>query len=300
MPVGASAKAIGGFGTGLAIVLLLSGTGAGAGDLEGEQLVAGDWYHAHLTGREPNQIPFFLHIPHDCGAGTASIVNGAERISVPCTRSDATLVLQFPVYGTVIEAAFETEERLAGTWYRELPTGRVELMVLAARKVAAPDPRVRFRADPATSLDDAAGAVAPPSRNVSGVWRMNFELYRLGKGVFDQGPSGVVTGSIEIPSHYGDLSFLAGNVVGDRMFLSTFDGQQAFYIEGSLTGEGKMEGIWIFPTYHDRFVAEIPTLEEGRGFFVRGDGNDRREGKGGKVAVEVESIDVFRCHLVVL
>ena len=214
----------------------------------------GSWYHAHLKGREPELIPFFLHVPDDCAAGEATIVNGEERISAPCERTDGSLVIEFPIYGTGIEASFEMSERLAGTWYRELPTGTEEIMSFAARKIDEPDPRARFPVEPSAPTPDAPPET--PENSVTGIWRMEFDLYGIAKGVFDQQPSGVVTASVELPASYGDMRFLAGNSVGDRVLLSTFDGQQAFYLEGNLTGDDAMEGVWIFSTYWDEFVAE--------------------------------------------
>ena len=203
-----------------------------------------------MIGREPEQIPFFLHVPDDCAAGPATIVNGEERITAPCDRSGGNLVIEFPIYATGIEASFESGDRLAGTWYRELPTGRQELMVFEARAIDEPDPRTRFPAEPAEPAEQ-------PGVSITGIWRMEFNLYGIAKGVFDQHSSGVVTASVEVPSEYGDMRFLAGNVIGDLVLLSTFDGQNAFYLEGDVAdGDATMEGVWIFSTYWDEFVAE--------------------------------------------
>jgi len=64
----------------------------------------------------------------------------------------------------------------------------------------------------------------------------------LGRGAFEQLPSGEVNGTIEIPSELGDLRFLAGVAGKDSVFLSTFDGQHALLLEGRLEGDGKMSG----------------------------------------------------------
>ena len=249
MPVGSSEALRARRALGLAVGIIAGATvGCTAGSEE--PTVAGAWYHAHLTGREPEQIPFFLHVPDDCAAGPATIVNGEERITAPCGRSGGNLVIEFPIYATGIEASFESGDRLAGTWYRELPTGRQELMVFEARAIDEPDPRTRFPAEPAEPAEQ-------PGVSITGIWRMEFNLYGIAKGVFDQHSSGVVTASVEVPSEYGDMRFLAGNVIGDLVLLSTFDGQNAFYLEGDVAdGDATMEGVWIFSTYWDEFVAE--------------------------------------------
>jgi thiol-disulfide isomerase/thioredoxin len=122
-------------------------------------------------------------------------------------------------------------------------------MAFAARRIDEPDPRTRFPVDPTEP-------VVPPGADVTGIWRMDFDLYGTAKGVFEQQPSGVVTGSIEVPTDYGDLRFLAGNVVGERLLLSTFDGQKASYVEGDVAGDDAMQGVWIYSTYWDGFSAE--------------------------------------------
>ena len=80
MPVGSSEALRPRRALGLAVgIIAVATVGCTAGSEE--PTVAGAWYHAHLTGREPEQIPFFLHVPDDCAAGPATIVNGEERIN---------------------------------------------------------------------------------------------------------------------------------------------------------------------------------------------------------------------------
>ena len=234
---------------GAGLLLALAGCG---GPFDAPGADGGDWYRAHLTGREPEQIPFFLRLPDDCATATATIVNGDERIDAACQRGEDGIVIDFPVYGTLIEASFEPGGSLAGHWYRDLPAGREPIMVFEARRIAGPDPHLRFPPPPAEPD-------TPRSTDVTGTWRMEFNLYGEAKGLFTQQASGVVTGSIEMLSHFGDLRFLAGSVAGERMQLSTFDGQHAFLVEGRVGADDTMEGLWISSVYWDEFVGQHVT-----------------------------------------
>ena len=80
---------------------------------------AGQWYHARLATDEGDHVPFFLRVPDDCERGAATILNGGERLHAECRRSPVGFVVDFPVYGTQIEAWFKPDATLVGHWYRE-------------------------------------------------------------------------------------------------------------------------------------------------------------------------------------
>ena len=98
------------------------------------------------------------------------------------------------------------------------------------------DPTQRF---PSDEVDSSGGGV---QGDVSGNWRVEFDDAGLARGVFEQTPSGVVRGTAEVPSEYGDLRFLAGNLRGTELLLSTFDGQHAILLTATLAADGTMDG----------------------------------------------------------
>jgi thiol-disulfide isomerase/thioredoxin len=85
---------------------------------------------------------------------------------------------------------------------------------------------------------------------------MQFNGHGVARGVLVQDASGVVTGTVEVPQQYGDLRFLAGNVRGTRMRLSTFDGQHVGLLQGEVGADGVLSGEWISSESRDHFVAE--------------------------------------------
>jgi len=220
----------------------------------------GQWYHATLTSQEGEQVPFFLRIPDDCAADTATIANGEERIAAPCEHTATAVAVDFPVYGTRIDAAIEPDGILTGAFGLDRYSGWIQAMAFMARPVAEPDPRLRFspeflsrQSDEETDGDDAYTT----DTSVAGIWRMEFDLFGTAKGVLAQDADGVVTGTIDVPSDYGDMRFLAGNLHGQTLRLSTFDGAHYFLIEAELLPDGSMEGAWIRrDNSWDMFVAE--------------------------------------------
>ncbi len=72
-----------------------------------------------MTMAVGDEVPFFLELPSECDKETAIIANGAERIPVACERSGEQLVLDFPVYGTQIEAEIGADGGLSGQLSRE-------------------------------------------------------------------------------------------------------------------------------------------------------------------------------------
>ena len=222
----------------------------GCGNTADPKVNGAQWYHAHLATEEGDQIPFFLEVPNDCESAAATIVNGEERLRADCRRSPVGFVVDFPVYGTQIEAWFKPDGTLTGHWCREQPNGRDPILSFKARPISEPDPLTRFPVE--SNQTEAVQA----SVDVSGTWRAEFDLYGEAKGLFEQQVSGVVTGTIEVPSEYGDLRFLAGNVRGTRMQLSTFDGQHAFMLAAEIKPDGTMQGEWVSSNTWDPFVAE--------------------------------------------
>lgn len=207
------------------------------------------WYHLELITEAGDAIPFFLKLPEDCQTEPASIVNGDETLEAPCRRSDESFRIDFPVYGTEMSARIEPGGMVTGRWAGE--SSWQQNLRVQGRPIAEPTPRSRF------PMESRGTEPLPPPVDFSGTWRMTFELHGIAKGVFSQKPSGVITGTVEVPSVYGDLRFLAGNVWGDRMYVSSFDGGHAFLLHGRLSPEGNFEGEWVLGGRGwDPFVAE--------------------------------------------
>ncbi len=85
----------------------------------------------------------------------------------------------------------------------------------------------------------------PFSANVQGKWAVNFTNFTTKKvsisvGEFKQ-KGNAVTGTFLTTT--GDYRFMDGNIVGDSLFLSTFDGSHSFMLRAKIEGQ-KMTGIF--------------------------------------------------------
>jgi len=182
--------------------------------------VADEWYRA-VIGADLREVPFFVSIPPPGAAGGCTIVNGDEHLDVPCRWKDGTTVeLEFPLFDTHIQASRDSAGSLIGTWrMSRVFDGGTE--PFAATRIARPDPQLRFPAG------------EPPIGDVSGTWSFSFKALDVGKGVMSQTSDGVVTGTMN-PRGIGDMRYLAGNVRGNSLLLSTFDGQHAYVLRADL------------------------------------------------------------------
>lgn len=268
-------------------VVLVASFGCSTPSADGD-VARSQWYHAYLATDLGDQIPFFVQVPADCEHAPAVIVNGNESLEADCRQSPVGFVVDFPVYATQIEAWYKPDGSLTGHWCREEAGGREPMLTMKAVPVAGPDAEHRFDAP-----EPAVEAPVPPD----GSWRVEFESYGSAKAVLETSGNTTVTASIEIPSQYGDLRYLAGNIRGSRLRLSTFDGQHAYLLDAEILPDGNMAGRWIRPTSLQTFVAELdPEFEVpsplGRIAFSGGDSfpiealeADRFDGKA--VIVEV-------------
>jgi len=228
--------------------LLLLGMACGSPPA-GTESADAQWYQVQLVGEEEEPVPFFLRLPGDCERATATVVNGEERIRARCHRSDSGFLVDFPVYAMQLEAEIEADGSLTGHMCRERAEGRDIVMSLAGRPIVEPDPRTRFP-------EEVDGQIDASETEVAGTWQMEFEVLGGAKGTFVQHADGVVRGTIEVPAEYGDWGFLAGNVRGRHVRVSTFTGRSAILLDGELTPDGSMAGTLFINDSWDPFVAE--------------------------------------------
>ena len=80
----------------------------------------------------------------------------------------------------------------------------------------------------------------------------------MAKGTFGQTSSGVVRGTFEVPAEYGDYRFLAGNLHGTTLRLSTFNGQQATLVTAEVLPDGTTMQGEVVTSGNDveQFIAE--------------------------------------------
>ncbi|AQG81261.1 peroxiredoxin family protein [Spirosoma montaniterrae] len=211
-------------------------------------------YRAVLQTRG-GALPFGLDIqpiPTKPGQYRVFALNGNERLPMD-TASVQGDSLRIPM------ALFESEliakvngDQLQGVWRRQRTKTQVQTLPFSAQRGLTQ----RFVADQPTA-----------SINLSGNWATDFGS-KTGKvdtvnavGVFTQ-KGNRVSGTFLTPT--GDYRYLDGNVVGDSLFLSCFDGSHLFLFKArhnpvakTLTG-----GFWSGVSGYEPWVARFEPKAE--------------------------------------
>jgi thiol-disulfide isomerase/thioredoxin len=155
------------------------------------------------------EIPFGLEVKTSGGKTSAWLLNAPERMRVE-TASIAgdTLTLEFPSYGSKMELTRGADDRLTGQATLVRRTGPAV--------IAASGERGSWRFTPKTGTAKA---------DFNGRWQLRHGPNKTpGEASFRQSGSRV-SGSVQLPS--GDFRYLSGDVIGDTLYLSTFDGNWA-------------------------------------------------------------------------
>ncbi len=170
------------------------------------------------------ELPFGLEVERDHGRAAAWLLNPPERLRAEAVEIDGDrLTLSFPSYGSRLVATLGVDGRLSGEARLVRKSGPVTLALTGSRAAW------RFYANPARAAAD-----------LSGRWIVETGGERPQRGLAQFRVAGArVTGSIQFPT--GDTRYLAGEISGDRLALSTFDGNssglwQARLNGGTLTG----------------------------------------------------------------
>jgi thiol-disulfide isomerase/thioredoxin len=98
-----------------------------------------------------------------------------------------------------------------------------------------------------------------PHNDFSGTYRVTFkdgERSIPAVGVFQHKAGNIIEGTFMLPA--GDYRFLEGNVEGNQMILSTFDGNHAYLFKATKTSDSTLAGeFWSGKTLHRQWTATL-------------------------------------------
>lgn len=205
----------------------VQGTGGGAG--KGPSEGAGQ-----EAGRPSPQPVLFL-------------TNGPERVRVPEVKIvDGTLTAEMPGYENTLTMQ-EKDGVLTGTVKILRKNGEWKTLMLRGKRGEThrfyPQPAANTAAQPAATASSgtpAAEASSSAGAQVAGRWAVVFtdDQGKPSAGVAELKQTGaLVTGTVLTPT--GDHRFLAGEVHGEELLLSRFDGGTAFLYKLQLTAKQK-------------------------------------------------------------
>jgi peroxiredoxin len=190
------------------------------------------------------ELPFGLDLERTGSDWTAFLINGPERLKVSEVTVDGShLEIKMPGY----------ENRLTA----DAKGGQLEGEVIVS-KLAGKDQHLPLRAQFEQTyrfFPQPSGA----SADVSGRWSVTFSTddgkQEAAVGEFSQSKD-VVTGTFLTDG--GDHRYLAGQVHGDELYLSTFDGAHAFLYKAKIAGpDSALAGdFWFGTAVHERWTAK--------------------------------------------
>ena len=192
-------------------VLGLTATQALAAGLYGQWRVSFD---AHPGG----PLPFTLDVRQGKTGPQAWLVNAPERLRVEeVAVTGDSITLTFPSYNSKLELKVAGNGLLAGTATVLRSTGTVTLAARAERGA--------WRFTP--------GAVKPAG-DVTGRWNLVYGDNKAKGLVLLKQVGSQVSGTVQLPT--GDMRYLSGELNGNQLKLSTFDGSFTNLWLGTLAG----------------------------------------------------------------
>ncbi len=188
------------------------------------------------------ELPVGLDLEREGGAVVGYLQNGPERLKLDeVTVAGSHVEISMPGYQNRLIADAKGDE-LEGEVILVKLGGKQQHIPLHARRGAT----FRFFESPATDNADVSGRWAVTFTDDSG-------KPEAAVGEFSQSHD-AVTGTFLTDA--GDHRYLAGQVRGDELYLSTFDGAHAFLYKAKITPEGLLSGdFWSGLAYHERWAA---------------------------------------------
>ncbi len=199
-------------------------------------------YRAVLT-LPGGELPFGLALEAEGPKTVAYLLNGKERIPLnEVTVSGSHLEIRMPGYENRLSADADGD-RLAGEVILSKADAKRQHIMLHAQR----GQDFRF-------FEKSAGDNA----DVAGRWAVKFTdddgKPELAVGEFTQ-THDVILGTFLAET--GDHRYLAGQVKGDELYLSTFDGAHAFLYKAKIGADGALAGdFWVGTAFHERWSSK--------------------------------------------
>ena len=186
-------------------------------------------------------LPFNFEVENSGDSQVVYLVNGKERLLVNEVKyANDSLKIAMPFFDCEIIGK-TNGHKLEGTYIKHFPDREARLPI-----VAELGKTFRFKGTPATPLID-----------LSDKWDVSF-IEENGDssraiGIFTQ-VGNDLTGTFLTPT--GDYRFLAGNIDGDKLNLSCFDGEHAFLFHAKLGNDSTLAGtFWSGSAYKADWTA---------------------------------------------
>jgi peroxiredoxin len=204
-----------------------------------KQLKEGEW-RATMTLPDA-KLPFEFVIDHNDSAYTLTVKNGIEQIPI----NDIQLVgdsfhISLPIFQSALIGRIQNDTLLQGQWHNYSKGNDYTIPFQAHYSNAS-----RFNVNTSSS-----------STTFSGKWEVTFSkdssFSCKAIGLFQQ-QGNKLSGTFITET--GDYRFLDGNVKGDSMFLSCFDGSHAFLFKAVNRNNALFGTFWSGKHWKESWVA---------------------------------------------
>ena len=200
--------------------------------------IQGTWRFVFDLGH--SELPFEAEIVKENEVLSFYAINGEERIRADVFeyRNDSVFV-QLPIFNTALVGKVQ-EGKINGNYYDYSRKGDYSIPFKATKGFES---RFEFAKEPEV--------------NVSGKWKIAFspgsdnEYAAIGQ--FEQ-QGNKASGTFLTTT--GDYRFLEGNVSGDSLFLSCFDGSHVFLFKAKLKGDKIVGDFWSGTHWQENWIGE--------------------------------------------
>lgn len=191
----------------------------------------GKWqFHLNLTNSQKITVNTVI------SNNIITITNGEEKINLkPFTHKGDTIIADFPLYHSSLYITKYSKNECQGYWKNYLRKNNYQIPFTAKRKK-----KKRKNTNPSAFI---------------GKWQTTIQYSKPTKliGDFDY-KNGTLIGTFR--SETGDYRFLSGDVVGDSMYLSCFDGTHCYLFTAKLCkGDSLIGQFYSGNHYHTTWTA---------------------------------------------
>jgi peroxiredoxin len=189
------------------------------------------------------ELPFGLELKQEDSGPVGYLINGQERLLLSDVKiTGSHLEIPMPGYENVLKAD-ATGNELQGEIFLVKLNDKNQHVPLHATLGET----YRFFEHPSSDNPDVSGRWAMKLIDDSGAPEAVV-------GEFSQSHD-VVTGTILTAT--GDHRYLAGQVKGDELYLSTFDGAHVFLYKAKIGADGGLDGDWWSGlAYHEKWIGK--------------------------------------------
>lgn len=190
------------------------------------KLKPGKWLgELQLTSVE--KLPFNLEVKKTKNTYTFTVLNADERIELTTSEliNDSLHVL-FPLFNSELVFKIHSKKKIEGYWVNK-----------NKKNYRVPFKAIVSKANRFEAIENGK------NEDFSGRWETEFSKDGLDKypalGIFQQS-SDKISGTFLTET--GDYRFLEGNIYGNQLFLSCFDGSHAFLFKATKKEDGSLDG----------------------------------------------------------